>query len=107
MLATVAKDVKNYFGLEMRSAVIPLTRIQSQDKPLRIAKVQESPFYQQAYFLGEAVGRAEKILKNAKIRDEDFCVSPEEAVGEVSYEGFTCRWQDVPSPEGQTGALIV
>ncbi len=124
VLARAVRDVENNLRLQMRAALIPLSSLCREDevgggmKPgntagrpscLAVSKLRVSPTYDQAVFHGEAINRAEFALKKSYADAAFARWHIPRATDNVSgnYQGFTCRWQDIPSARGNTIALVV
>ncbi len=106
-LSRVMYDVKTLFSLDLRAALIPVSFLYGLGYELRVNKVRMSPTYLQAQIYGSGVSAAESFLKTLDPQGCSFFIQPQAEGRDISYEGFTCRWQDVPSPNGETVALIV
>ena len=106
VLGRVLWDVEQLFGLKIRGAVIPVSLINPNETGFYVSKVRISSTYQQAFFLGIGPAYAEDLLKSNHETISPYRVEPLET-GFADYQGFSCRWRDVPSPRGETAALII
>ncbi len=92
------------FGLELRVATLPATRVRAAGFDILVARYQVSENYVQAVFAGGGMAWAEGYMKDPATAG--LC-----AVAGVaprgSHEGLECRWRDIPSPHGETVTLIV
>lgn len=94
------------FGLELRVATVPMTRIREAGAHIRVARYKVSENYTQAMFLGGGMAWADRYMKDPATAD--LClVQPGSIAPRGSLEGLECRWQDIPSPHGETVSLIV
>ena len=105
-LSRAVRDIESWFGLRLRAALLPLTLISGTTS---LSKVQISRTYRQAVFHGDQLGVAEALLKE---RTEDpmaekFRITAAIDDSPGDYEGFTCRWQDIPTHKAHTIALVV
>ncbi|MFB3117083.1 MAG: DUF3095 family protein, partial [Gammaproteobacteria bacterium] len=66
---------------------------------------QDNPF-QQAMFQGDGLGHAESLIKDPG-QDNPFIISEEQIEANGSFEGFECRWNEIPSPHEETIAILV
>lgn len=107
VLSRVLRDISGFFDLELRASVIPVRRLAMEGGDIRVAKMRVSSQYSQALLHGNGIQIAETILKDASGREDAYRLTPANDDAPVNYEGFTCRWADVPSPTGITAAIIV
>lgn len=104
LLATRAM-AKTEFDLDLRLGLVPVRDVQSDGHALRVAKIDVSPHYQQALFAGGGLAHAEALVKDdasARYRIDAAGTTPD-----ADYTGLECRWQDIPSPYGETLTLLV
>jgi SAM-dependent methyltransferase len=106
VLGRVLWDVEQLFGLKIRGAVIPVSLINPKEFHFYVSKVRVSNTYQQAFFLGSGPALAEDLLKSESETIKPYMVAPLETAY-ADYQGFSCRWRDVPSPNGETAAIII
>ena len=97
---------KESFDLELRIGMVPMARLQGDGYRVLVGKFQPSSQYHQAMFLGDGLGYAEELIKSPAA-DNPFLISDENIVPSVSFAGFECRWDEVPSPHGETVSLLV
>ena len=88
-------------GMELRVGVVPVATVQAEHA-LKVAKLRLSPHYCQASFMGGGITYATELIKTNPLYrlDIDSAIAPD-------LTGLECRWQDIPSPHGQTLSLIV
>lgn len=105
VLADTVRTVKTAFGLTLRASLIPLKDLQDAGHPLRLARFITSQHLAQAVFDGSALDAAERWLKEG---DPRFQIEPRRPEGRrADFEGYTCRWKDVPSGQEETLALVL
>jgi hypothetical protein len=97
--------VKDLFNLDLRIGIVPVVDLIKAGKTLQIAKLAVSQYYDQAIINGSGADTAEAWIKKP---GSPYLVDTklDDSI-EASFQGFTCRWQDVRSSEGETIAIIV
>jgi hypothetical protein len=94
------------FGLELRVATIPVAKVREAGHEILVARVRVSENYIQAAFAGGGMAYADKYMKDPETAP--LCeVKPGSIAARGSLEGLECRWQDIPSPHGETVSLMV
>ena len=114
VLARAVRDIRKWFDLELRAALFPLS-IFDEKQELRISKTTISKTYRQAIFHGGHLGLAEDLLKNSRddersakhLSADEYRIDPADDEVPGDYDGFTCRWQDIPTYKEHTIALVV
>jgi len=94
------------FGLRLRVGLVRVGELRAGDYWVRLGKVSLSPTVDQPVFSGRGWQRAEWLVKQGDDR-RALIVRPDEGPAEASFEGFECRWQNVPSFRGDKLSLIV
>jgi hypothetical protein len=102
-LAKTRDMARDSFGLELRVATVPVARVREAGFDILVARYQVSENYVQAVFAGGGMAWAERYMKDPATAG--LCAVAAEPRG--SHEGLECRWQDIPSPHGETVSLIV
>lgn len=92
------------FNLELRVGAVPVNIVKAQ-YPLKVARFQLTPYYCQASFIGGGITYAADLLK-ANTRYQ-FADPDDRPIEPVDLTGLECRWQEIPSQQGQTLSLIV
>lgn len=105
VLAGVGPVVRQAFELSLRQTMIPVSELYRRGFSLKLAKLQVSPQYAQAVLDGDALDEAERIMKRSEPGYQVSDGGPEAI--EPDLTGYSCRWQDFPSPRDETLALIV
>jgi len=99
--------VKEFFGLDLRVGLIPVKDLYQKGFQLELAKLKVSDYYEQAIIDGDGWSYAEDILKT-NAQENDYLITRKKNENlEANFEGFTCRWQDIPSNQGETIATII
>lgn len=105
MLAGVIKEIKDIFGFDYRLAVFPVCDIYKAGFELKCSVVRISEKYRQAVLVGSGIDWMESELKNPQ--SPYLLDLRTEPIVQPDMRGFSCRWQDFPSPREETVALIV
>jgi len=102
ILASTKTKVQKYFNLNLRVGLIPIKEIPD---PIYVAKWRVSDYYSQAILQGKGIDYAEEKIKS---KDSTYLLPEDEPVSiEANFQGFTCRWKDIPSDQGETVSLII
>jgi len=105
ILNDTKKKVFQFFQLQLRVGIVPGSVLKENNKKIFIGKWKISDHYNQAILLGDGVEFVEDLIKKKNseyIINDDFPIKIE-----ANFQGFTCRWKDIPSPNGETVNLIV
>ncbi|TAN47818.1 MAG: DUF3095 family protein, partial [Betaproteobacteria bacterium] len=94
------------FGLDLRIATIPVADIAAAGSSIRVARFQVSEHYVQALFTGGGLAHAERLLKDPASAPR-YAVVPGSVAPRGNFDGLECRWQDIPSPHGETVSVMV
>jgi hypothetical protein len=104
-LAAVANMSRTAFQLDLRIGSVPVADIRSAGRRTLVARHRVSSNYIQAVFAGGGLRYAEKMVKDRdagasyRIADAD--------TGAPDCSGLECRWNEIPSPFGETVALLI
>ena len=101
-LKSARRLARESYGLELRAAIVPAFEIRKAGHRLLVAKFQISRYCAQAAFAGGGMTYAENGLKESRWQVEEGGTAVE-----ADYSGLECRWKDIPSPLGETVALLV
>lgn len=93
------------FGLTLRVGVVPISVITQAEYSVKIAKLQISPYYQQAMFTGGGLNYATDLIKSPVTAPLYQLDDAEAAPADLT--GVECRWQSIPSDRGETISLMV
>jgi len=91
------------FGMLLRAGALPIEEVYGAGQTLRIAKVRMAETYDQAMFMGGGLRWAEERVK----RDGGGAFPEPGPDAEALLTGLECRWRDLPSPKGETMALLI
>ncbi|NJL91696.1 MAG: DUF3095 domain-containing protein [Coleofasciculaceae cyanobacterium SM2_1_6] len=93
------------FNLELRAGIVPVA-IVKVDYRLQIAKLKISDNYSQAVFRGGGLTYATRLVKEAATA-KMYQLEVENLPAQADLSGLECRWQDIPSPQGEILSLLV
>ena len=94
------------FGLELRIGVVPMLDIRQNGCDVLVGKHQPHSYYQQAMFLGDGLAYAEKRVKDPA-PDNPYLIVEGPCANADIFEGFECRWNEIPSPLEDNISLLV
>ena len=105
-LLRTQERARQSFGLDLRIATLPVKRIDDAGLSVWVARYRVSDNYVQALFAGGGMAYADRTMKDPATAGE-CAVTPGSVAAKGSFEGLECRWQDIPSPRGETVSLMV
>jgi len=94
------------FGLHLRVGMVPMSLIRQNGHQVLVGKYQPSSHFQQAMFQGNGLRYAESLVKDPR-PDNPYSLSESQIEANGNFEGFECRWNEVPSAHGETVAIMV
>lgn len=105
LLATklMAKDL---YGIDLRVGVVPIRFVREQGYNVLVAPCRLSKSFDQAAFSGGGLQFAEECLKDPKTEFQ-FTLRIGDDKPTADFSGLECRWQNVPSTQGEIVTLIV
>jgi hypothetical protein len=102
---------RELFAIELRTGAVPVSELRRRDAPLAVAAVRVFDRYRQAVFFGTGLDLAEEMVKGrhgtAEALESWIIPDVPGAAVVADFTGFSCRWQDIPSPRGITFTLVV
>lgn len=104
-LAKTREVARDAFDLDLRIATVPVTEIPAGFS-VRVARYRVSENYVQAVFSGGGIACIDAMVKDPKTGAR-YLIAPGSVEPEGSFDGFECRWQDIPSRHGETVSLMV
>lgn len=104
-LAKTREVARDAFGLDLRIATVPVSEIPTGFS-MRVARYRVSENYVQAVFSGGGIACIDGIVKDAATAGR-YVIAPGSVEAKGSFDGFECRWQDIPSRHGETVSLMV
>lgn len=103
-LLAAQQTAEKAYGLTLRAGVVPMHAILAAGKRVLVARFRVSKDYVQPAFAGGGLAFAESLLKDPATQAA-YALAPA-APQQADYTGLECRWQPIPSPRGETVALI-
>ena len=94
------------FNLKLRIGIVSMTEIRNAGYDVQVGKYMPHIHYQQAMFLGDGLGYAEKLIKDPK-PDNPHLIKGKLSLDNNIFEGFECRWNEIPSPLEENITLLV
>jgi hypothetical protein len=105
-LIAAKKMALESFQLELRIGAVPMRAIQEQGYKVLIGKYQANEHFQQAMFQGNGIPYAEKLIKDNSPQNP-YLVNEKDFQANGSFDGFECRWNEIPSAQDETITLMV
>jgi hypothetical protein len=94
------------FGLDLRVGLVKVSELTGQDFWVNLAKVRVSPHMTQSALSGRGWSEAEKRVKTPDAAGV-LMVREDEGPADANFEGFECRWKNVPNFNGHKLSLLV
>lgn len=115
LLTDTKEMVKTTSGLELRAGVVPVSELYRHGADLEIGRIRITDRYVQAVARGTGMEMVDRMLKGDSggsmfFAGEGTPIAQEEPRTRrvrANFNGFSCRWQDIPSSRGETLSLIV
>jgi hypothetical protein len=104
-LAKTRDMASRSFGLDLRVATLPVSQVRAAGFDILVARYRVSENYVQAVFAGGGMAWAERYMKDPATAP--LCAIDAATPARGSHDGLECRWQDIPSPHGETVSLMV
>lgn len=105
VLPALSVKATTEFRLELRTALVPIAEITANGYKVLVAKLFYSENFTQAAFAGGGLAYAEKLVKDPATAGRFLLAHTTDST--VDLEGLECRWQNIPSPHGETVSLLV
>ncbi|MCC5815697.1 MAG: DUF3095 domain-containing protein [Leptospira sp.] len=105
IMVDTKRKVGQFFDLTLRVGMVPVSDLLQLGTSISVSKWKVSEFYYQAIFKGSGVDKAEELVK--AIDSPYLLMIDEPTPVEANFEGFTCRWKDIPSDKGETVSIII
>ena len=104
-LAKTREVARDAFDLDLRIATVPVAEI-PKGFSVRVARYRVSENYVQAVFSGGGIAWIDAAVKDPATAGR-YVIAPGSVEPQGSFDGFECRWQDIPSRHGETVSLMV
>lgn len=97
---------RQVFKLDLRIGLVPVKDVLASGQKIRVTKLFMSDNFQQAIFSGGGLTQAERLLKDPDTSNR-YIITDKGEAAEGNFEGFECRWSEMPGPHGETISLMV
>jgi hypothetical protein len=94
------------FNLALRVGIVPVRDIHEAGHRALVARYRVSRHYTQAVFTGGGISFAEACVKDVE-RGRRYRLEIGDVHPAASFDSIECRWEDIPSPHGETISLVV
>jgi hypothetical protein len=105
-LVKTQEVARKSFGLDLRVATLPVAKVREAGFDIRVARIRISENYVQAAFAGGGMAWADRAMKDPA-GGAQYAVDATSTPARGNLAGLECRWQDIPSPHGETVSLMV
>ncbi|HVJ65871.1 MAG TPA: DUF3095 family protein [Bdellovibrionota bacterium] len=102
-LAAVQRLAHKTFDLDLRIGRIGVDEVEKRGARILIAKLELKPGKSIAMFRGGGLLKAEELIKGST----KFAIPTSSATDEADLTGLSCRWNPIPSRQGQIVSLLV
>jgi hypothetical protein len=104
-LIATKQMAQDEFHLALRVGVIPAAEIHAAGHRVLVARCRVSDHYTQAVFTGGGLAFAEAAVKDEE-RGRPYRLELHDAEPLGQFGSLECRWENIPSPHGETIALV-
>lgn len=104
ILATLRNHALLHMGLKLRIGFVPISTLREKGADIKVAKQCLPAGFKLAHFTGGGVALADQLVKE---QIDTYGIPAQESSQKVDVAGLECRWNDVPSVNGQVMTLIV
>jgi len=105
-LAATKAMARESFRLELRIGMVPVRELMDRGERVLVGKHLVNKNFEQAMFMGQGMTTAEQLVKS-DMPGNPWLIDEERVVAEADFDGFQCRWQEIPSPHGEVVALLI
>lgn len=105
ILYDTKEKIKSFYGFDLRVGIVPIKDLYEVGESIRYGKLKVSKYYDQAILHGSGVDKAEEWVKTPN--NKYLVIEKKDTETEADFTGFTCRWRDIRSSNGETIALIL
>ena len=92
------------FKMELIIGIVPVADLRKYEVNVLVGKFQPYEHYQQAMFNGNGISLAEELVKRGI---QKYQVNEQDYDAKGSFEGFECRWDEIPSPHEETISILI
>lgn len=100
------------YQFQLRIGMMPIGELYDRNYILKIAKFAIAPGYNQAMFSGDGLAHIENLIRD-QVMGKPYLLhhtsihDTTNVHHSVNLDGLECRWQPIPSVQGETLALVV
>jgi hypothetical protein len=105
-LIATKRLAQDSFNMDLRIGIVPISEIVNSGSTIKIGKYQPNKDFQQAMFIGRGMEYAESLVKKS-VKDNVFLINDSGRSVEANFDGFECRWSEIPSPKEENLTLMV
>jgi len=103
-LAALRSMAREAFALELRVGTVPIADLRAAGHRVLVARHRVSPTSIQSMFAGGGLRHAEQLVKDPRA---GYAIVSDAPASALDCTGLECRWNEIPSPHGETVALLV
>lgn len=96
---------REQFALTLRIGIVPMSVLLAGGAPVLVARFRSSPTFIQSMFAGGGMALAERLVKDPQ--SDTYRIPDETVASPPDCTGMECRWNEIPSPHGETVAVLV
>ena len=104
-LVATKRMAQDEFDLALRVGIMPVSDIHAAGHRVLVARYRVSDHYTQAVFTGGGLAYAEGCVKDEE-KGRAYRLEFHDAEPLGRFGSLECRWEDIPSPHGETIALV-
>jgi hypothetical protein len=104
-LRGIRKLAQNAFAMDMRTSAIAVGELHRDGFEVLVARYQASPDVYLAMFSGSGLTQAERRIKHPE-QGAAYAIGEAGPVS-ADFTGFECRWEPIPSRNGQVASILV
>ncbi|WP_162786126.1 DUF3095 family protein [Polynucleobacter necessarius] len=104
VLATLRNHALLQMSLKLCIGFVPVSTIREKGADIKVAKQSLPAGFKLAHFTGGSLALADKLVKK---QIDIYGLPPQKSHQQIDLAGLECRWNDVPSANGQIMTLIV
>ena len=105
-LRRLQAHAKDTFGLSLRAAMVPVSRIRHAGQELRVRRMLLNGRNHLAMFAGGGMDLVERVLKTYSA-DDPAILRPKPGDDAPDLQGLSCRWEPLSASRGRMIALMV
>jgi len=105
-LVATHRMAEESFQLGLRIGMVPMQTILDHGHQVLVGKCGASGCFQQAMFTGGGLAHAEAMVKKEGAKNA-YLIEDSGHDAVADFEGFQCRWREIPSPHEEVVAILV